>query len=471
MSKINISDILFKVNKILSNYISKYIPAECVKIECYKIEKFNVRISQDFRFSKEEWNIFRLENENCTYLYDTIFVSNIIKQTLFEELHRICEFSEITSSINLACDRINQGCEEYFIQDFYITFDFHLLFLVIDKNKYYKFMKNQYFTESPFSTKHFPYIDILLKLVFKNICDVFKYPSKINNIDFKSKELEFEAINILLKKFNLPNQGLLLTLSALRYETVANTAKLAFIENINLISGDFILFKEPIPLHTDFSRELRKYMEMATNGYYIAVINNQLCGLFSEITNDFPIIQFKGYLNWELNYSNCGIVEYKDGSYVLPVKNDFIEIFDFFPEIEKNKIVHCILKAQQQKHGTTIILLEYAKEEAERLCSFKRGIAIECVDLYKHLNLIKQITSIDGAIILDFDCKCYAIGVILDGPAVIEGTSSRGARYNSAKNYIAIQAKSNKKGVAIIISEDKTIDLLDTNDMCFKNNT
>ena len=46
--------------------------------------------------------------------------------------------------------------------------------------------------------------------------------------------------------------------------------------------------------------------------------------------------------------------------------------------------------------------------------------------------LIERISGIDGAVLLDRDCKCHAIGVILDGMASQSGDPSRGARFNSA---------------------------------------
>ena len=35
--------------------------------------------------------------------------------------------------------------------------------------------------------------------------------------------------------------------------------------------------------------------------------------------------------------------------------------------------------------------------------------------LMSDLKIIEKITSIDGALIIDFDCDCYALGAILDG--------------------------------------------------------
>ena len=70
--------------------------------------------------------------------------------------------------------------------------------------------------------------------------------------------------------------------------------------------------------------------------------------------------------------------------------------------------------------------------------------------------MIKNITSIDGAIILDRHGVCHSIGTILDGIANNKGTSARGARYNSAIRYVE---NNKKKCIAVIISEDGMVDL------------
>lgn len=44
--------------------------------------------------------------------------------------------------------------------------------------------------------------------------------------------------------------------------------------------------------------------------------------------------------------------------------------------------------------------------------------------------------SIDGAALVDFDGCCHGFGVILDGKAQVKGDMGKGARHNSAGNYI-----------------------------------
>lgn len=101
-----------------------------------------------------------------------------------------------------------------------------------------------------------------------------------------------------------------------------------------------------------------------------------------------------------------------------------------------------------------MIVAENAKELAKELCeTYNRGIFLEDFSLKKTENreMIKGMAAVDGAIMVDYNWNCVAFGVILDGKAKVKGETSRGARYNSAKNYIA----GNNNMVAIIVSEDK----------------
>ena len=61
---------------------------------------------------------------------------------------------------------------------------------------------------------------------------------------------------------------------------------------------------------------------------------------------------------------------------------------------------------------------------------------------------------------MDINGTIYGFGIIVDGKAIAKGTAERGARYNSAKNYIANSAEKGINNVALVVSEDRTVDLL-----------
>lgn len=98
-----------------------------------------------------------------------------------------------------------------------------------------------------------------------------------------------------------------------------------------------------------------------------------------------------------------------------------------------------------------------------------RGIKVKPFSLVDHFKSVNPISSIDGAIIIDEDGICYAIGVILDGKAYNVGDTSRGARYNSAITFISNQITREKKWknnpyIGVVISEDKTLDIVSFNE-------
>lgn len=110
------------------------------------------------------------------------------------------------------------------------------------------------------------------------------------------------------------------------------------------------------------------------------------------------------------------------------------------------------LEAIEQKHGTMLVILEDAAKEAERL----QGQSTRIKPVKLDAEVLRYVTSIDGAVLVDPQGVCHAIGVILDGVATKKGSSSRGARYNSAIRYQAQKPSC----LAIVISEDGSIDLI-----------
>ena len=56
------------------------------------------------------------------------------------------------------------------------------------------------------------------------------------------------------------------------------------------------------------------------------------------------------------------------------------------------------------------------------------------------------------------------MGYILNGALPLVGRPDRGARYNSTARYISNLKEYDKCAIAVIVSEDKTIDIISTND-------
>ena len=123
-----------------------------------------------------------------------------------------------------------------------------------------------------------------------------------------------------------------------------------------------------------------------------------------------------------------------------------------------------VWSASNQTHGTTIVFTTKAETESQRLSEYNRCERIEPVELLGNDSFILSLTAMEGALIADFDGKCYGIGAILDGEAVKPGNLGRGARYNSALNYVAWQRMKNPDDLfcVIIISKDGIINVVST---------
>ncbi len=102
--------------------------------------------------------------------------------------------------------------------------------------------------------------------------------------------------------------------------------------------------------------------------------------------------------------------------------------------------------------GITVVVSRDAAAEARRLAAQGTRIAPRALEP----EVVQAATGIGGALLLDRDGVCHAIGVILDGIATPRGERSRGSRYNSAANYV----RGRTGTLAVVVSDDGSVDLL-----------
>ena len=110
-------------------------------------------------------------------------------------------------------------------------------------------------------------------------------------------------------------------------------------------------------------------------------------------------------------------------------------------------------KASTQPNGTILVISTGAAHEARRLTR-------QCFRVVPRImtpSVLRLVTNIDGAVLIEPNGVCHAIGAILDGLATEKGDSSRGSRYNSALRYVN---SSQYPVLAVVVSEDGWIDLL-----------
>ena len=299
-----------------------------------------------------------------------------------------------------------------------------------------------------------------------------------------------EIVAKALSRWNLNyiDIGCVNAISTLNYESEKCTGKIMFAkaEAIELV----LPFAHRINFSTAEAKTIRKLLQISNNSLSLMVSydsdiiwsrKDEIIGFgkvdFSQTTVDF-YVEVSGYLTWTLYEKNntTPILQHSAGRYILPrvnKENLWSNIKKKVYNICGNETIWDVIidKAMAQIHGTTIIITDNAQQEAGRFGFAKRGYLVQNTEkkptsLLAHLDIIEDITNIDGAVLLDYEGNCYAIGVILDGAACIVGESSRGARYNSTQNYIALKQKQeeNHTYIAIVVSEDRYVNIFTTND-------
>lgn len=223
------------------------------------------------------------------------------------------------------------------------------------------------------------------------------------------------------------------------------------------------------PIHIKDYRKVRKFLELADQKQLIlsdSVLIYGLCqlsGKYNYQEESLFIVHFTKHFHWEVVHHNhimISVAFRMPGLYNERISREkfFSSLKRLFKGIDKARM-HTLwaitMEATKQKHGTILAISSQANEEAVRLSS--QCFKIKPIRINK--DIIHQITSIDGAVLIDIDCTCHAIGVILDGIATKNGDSSRGARYNSAVRYYEYM-ENKAQTVLVVISEDGFIDLI-----------
>jgi len=216
-------------------------------------------------------------------------------------------------------------------------------------------------------------------------------------------------------------------------------------------------------------RKVRKFLEMSDDKSLIISDATFIYGLgyikgkYDPQDESLFIINFVKHFHWEVLHdaNTMMIVEYK-----LPAlpkvrinkEKFYIDFRKIFADIKKEQLDQLwdiTSEATKQKQGTILVITDNAIEEAKRLG--KQCFPVKPIKL--RAEIMQQITSIDGSVLLDRNAVCYAIGAILDGIATDKGDASRGARYNSAVRYYEYFGKKCAT-ILVIISEDGIINLI-----------
>ena len=219
-----------------------------------------------------------------------------------------------------------------------------------------------------------------------------------------------------------------------------------------------VILQEPVPVSETLT--LRKLLETSSRlGESLLTDGTEAYGLGRQRA-DYPaasesVVQLLvvGDGTWELHHADVPLATVQFAAPRLPEQPLQRQRLDdvagrVFGDRDSDALWALATAAADAEHGTMLVVSGSAATEAARLGS--QALTIEPTRLDD--SLVRQVTGIDGAILVDPSGYCHAIGVILDGTATGEGDRSRGARYNSAVKYLA--SAGDTPTVILLVSED-----------------
>lgn len=252
-------------------------------------------------------------------------------------------------------------------------------------------------------------------------------------------------------------------ISSLKYERATGKGQIILApKNHTALNAKFTL-AQPVDLNN--ARASRKLLELA-KGFALHTNGKHVFGLvetldYTPAQEDLYEINILDYLLWEFAHNGQVLMRVRSGLPSLPAppidisktRIDLSRIFKGINTEQVNILIQLVEEASRTKHGAMLVISEDAENEAQRLSN---GATLLNPCLLTDFNF-KQFSSIDGAVLINTNGICFAIGVILDGLATQKGDPSRGARFNSAVRYIYTRKKA---CMAIVVSEDGGVDLI-----------
>jgi hypothetical protein len=229
-----------------------------------------------------------------------------------------------------------------------------------------------------------------------------------------------------------------------------------------------IRFSTPIPI-SDY-RAIRKLLEMTVSGkdgISLLCDGLKIHGLgrasdaYDSSAEDFFVVNFLADGLWELQHAGRPLMQVRYGRPEIPrPKVSYDQFVKAIKSLEATistnhigELWNLIQAAIETGHGTLVVISREASAEADRLQQQAYSLMPEKMSV----SLLALTSRIDGAVLLDLEARCHALGVILDGRATPHGNSARGARYNSAVRYVESRRG---KCLAVVVSHDGMADLI-----------
>ncbi|MCW7498538.1 diadenylate cyclase [Leptospira levettii] len=251
-------------------------------------------------------------------------------------------------------------------------------------------------------------------------------------------------------------------ISELLYEKKRVSGKISISSDFYPKINSIVKLEKPIGLNNH--KLIRKLLEGTSENIDLILDSGEITGYTYTNSNNVFKLNFIKQNIWKLQESNQTIAIFKSGKIDFNTENiseeyfinEFTSKINIFPSINQTLLKKIALELINSDKGSILIIHENAKEESLRL----KNDGIKSEPFILTSELARNLSKIDGALIIDPNCKCYGFGLILDGISLDNGNLERGSRYNSSKRYINNRKKLNENLIAIITSDDGNFDIL-----------
>lgn len=284
---------------------------------------------------------------------------------------------------------------------------------------------------------------------------------------------------------------LITALSSTLYEgSSLHKESIAILPSLDWLTQKAVVMFSPedcVTLEQTQIRALRKQLGICGDGSLAVYKDSDALvyktgGLISrEDAQILPRFQFQKHAEWIFAVAgtkageSCSRVRYCNGTLMLPILDlqaDYekkLHSLDIKEE-DRKRLASIINALNACGHGAILIIAEdkIIQAEVKRLARHKRGtrlkLTVPLIQDDGSSQILKQFSAVDGAVFLDFNGKCHAFGVILDGEVEHDGNNARGSRYNSTKAYTEWAREKRYPGhiiLGVVKSEDGMVDLFD----------
>ncbi|HEX8657998.1 MAG TPA: diadenylate cyclase [Hymenobacter sp.] len=253
--------------------------------------------------------------------------------------------------------------------------------------------------------------------------------------------------------------------AALRHEGDEGVGTMLVSRRLHPAIVPVLTLETPVPMRDH--RSIRKLLELSEGHTALISDASHVFGLGQLVPESdsqyepLVTVHFTNHYSWEMSHAGHVLMRVVSNTPRMPQGQVAADNFArtvrvVFPNLNADSTDYLwdlAQKATTQPNGTILVISAGARQEAQRLTR-------QCFRIVPRImtpSVLRLVTNIDGAVLIEPSGMCYAIGAILDGLATEKGDSSRGSRYNSALRYVN---SSKYATLAIVVSEDGWIDLL-----------